>query len=112
MALTEDRVLVSVNIHISEGFKSIDIEWANRVLRDGEVISDIPHRGAYPVNADGEPDDEVVTAMGFTLAQLLGESLAGAQRSLVEQENINATLLAQNQALVAELTRLKNPIGE
>lgn len=76
---SEDRVLVTVEINVQT--QTVNIAWANRVLRDGEVISSIPHRGAYPVDDDGE----IVapgTDIGLKLTELLGEAGAYAQSQL------------------------------
>lgn len=79
MAFTEDKILVTVEINVQSN--TVNIAWANRVLKDGEVISSIPHRGAYPLDDDGEiiaPGTDI----GFKLVELLGCAGAQAQANL------------------------------
>lgn len=47
MALTEQKKLASVNHNITSN--TLEVKWLNEILRDGEVISSIPHRGSYQV---------------------------------------------------------------
>jgi hypothetical protein len=45
MALTEQRVLASVNHN--KLADALEVCWADQVLRDGEVIASTAHRCAY-----------------------------------------------------------------
>jgi len=45
MALTEEKVLANVEVCVKES--AIQVKWVNRILRDREVISQVPHRCAY-----------------------------------------------------------------
>jgi len=55
MALTEEKALASVEV-ITES-STIQAKWVNRILRDGEVISQVPHRCAYT----GDQKDQFIT---------------------------------------------------
>jgi len=45
MALTEQRVLKQVTILPQSN--SIQVQWADQILRDGELVSENFHRSAY-----------------------------------------------------------------
>ena len=45
MALTEQRVLASVNHNKMSD--ALEVTWADQILRDGEVIASTAHRCAY-----------------------------------------------------------------
>ncbi len=45
MALTEQRILKSVEVKVDSS--TIDVAWADQILRDGEVIQESIHRRAY-----------------------------------------------------------------
>lgn len=45
MALTEEKVLSNVEVCVEAS--AIQVKWINRILRDGQVISQLPHRAAY-----------------------------------------------------------------
>jgi len=45
MALTEEKILANVEVHTDAS--TIQVKWVNQILRDGEVISRVPHRCAY-----------------------------------------------------------------
>ncbi len=45
MALTEQKILKSVEVLIEQN--AVNVCWENQILRDGEVISTVPHRCAY-----------------------------------------------------------------
>lgn len=47
MALTEKRVLKSVEILHDRGLAQV--AWADQILRDDEVISEVMHRKTYSV---------------------------------------------------------------
>lgn len=80
MSLTERKYLDSIEILITA--KAINVKWIEEVLKNGVVISSNPHRGAYPLNEDGEPDESVQALIGSTLRDILGEAGEQAQRNI------------------------------
>ena len=73
MALTEQKILKSVEVLSS--INSIQVEWANQVLKDGEVISSIPHRSSYMAGeqerflAEVEGADKYVGLIDWTVKE-------------------------------------------
>jgi hypothetical protein len=67
--LTEQQILKSVEILPTQN--AINVCWMNQILRDGEIISEIPHRCAYMQDqkdqflADVEGGDKYVAAIGW-----------------------------------------------
>lgn len=45
MALTEQRILKQVAVLPEQN--AVNVQWVDQILRDGEVISEVPHRKAY-----------------------------------------------------------------
>jgi hypothetical protein len=45
MALTEQRILKQIAV-LTEA-SAINVQWADQILRDGQVISETVHRKAY-----------------------------------------------------------------
>lgn len=45
MALSEQKILKSVEVLPAQN--GVNVCWVNQIVRDGEVISEIPHRCAY-----------------------------------------------------------------
>lgn len=45
MVLTEEKALASVEVLTEASL--IQVKWINRILRDGAIISQVPHRCAY-----------------------------------------------------------------
>lgn len=43
--LTEQKVLRSVELVVDAG--TAHAKWVNQILRDGDVISEVPHRETY-----------------------------------------------------------------
>jgi len=66
MALTEKRVLKSVEILPTQS--AINVQWTDQILRDGEVISEQPHRKAYAQEQAGEFAEEVEGAADYMAA--------------------------------------------
>ena len=62
MALTEQKTLASINHNIVSS--SLEVKWLNEILRDGEVIQSIPHRGSYQV----ESKDQFIADVGADVA--------------------------------------------
>lgn len=48
MALTEEKIFAQVTRDITSN--TISVKWDNVIMRDGEVISRIPHRCVYSQN--------------------------------------------------------------
>lgn len=66
MALTEQRVLNQVSILPASG--TINVQWADQILRDGEVISQSYYRKAYTQDQRAEFEAEVEGAAGYISA--------------------------------------------
>lgn len=62
MALTEQKLLASVNRNIIGN--TLEVKWLNEILRDGEVISSIPHRCAYGI----DQKDQFIADLGAEVA--------------------------------------------
>lgn len=45
MALTEQRVLNQVTVLPNEA--TVNVQWMDQILRDGQVVASTPHRKAY-----------------------------------------------------------------
>jgi hypothetical protein len=86
MLLTEDRVLISVELLIQDS--AVNVCWANRILRDGEVIDSKPHRGAFPLDENLQPIglDEAVEG-ALNIKDILGEAGEAAQMRVGVLEN-------------------------
>lgn len=65
MALTEQKILKQVTI-LSSG--SANVQWANQILRDGEVISETYERTAYGVDQKDQFLAEVAGAENYIAA--------------------------------------------
>lgn len=63
MALTEQRILNQVTV--LPNANSINVQWADQILRDGEVISQTYHRKAYSQEQKAEFLAEVEGAEGY-----------------------------------------------
>jgi len=57
MALTEQKVLVEVSHIVIDDF--ITVKWVHQILRDGVIISAIPHRSTYTKEMKQVLKDEV-----------------------------------------------------
>ncbi len=68
MALTEQRILKQVSILPAQS--AVNVQWADQILRDGELISENFHRKAYIVDRKEEFLSEVEGAE--TYIQVLG----------------------------------------
>ena len=62
MALTEQKTLASIDHNIISN--NIEVKWLNEISRDGEVISSVPHRGAYGV----AQKDQLIADLGADVA--------------------------------------------
>jgi hypothetical protein len=66
MALTEQRILKAVTIKPTQA--AIEVQWADQILRDGEVISEQYHRKAYGADQSAEFLVEVEGAAAYVQA--------------------------------------------
>lgn len=66
MALTEQRILKQVTILPAQN--AVNVQWANQILRDGELISELPHRKAYTQDQAAEFSAEVEGAAAYAAA--------------------------------------------
>ncbi len=66
MALTEQRILKQVSILPSQS--AVNVQWADQILRDGEVISENFHRKAYTIDQKEEFLLEVEGAPNYIAA--------------------------------------------
>ena len=73
MALTEQRIINQVTVLPSQN--AINVQWADQILRDGEVISQTYHRKAYGPGqqaeflAEVEGADAYVNLIDWTVTQ-------------------------------------------
>lgn len=63
MALTEQRVLKLVTVLAQQS--AVNVQWANQILRDSEVISETYERKAYTAAQKGEFLAEVEGAASY-----------------------------------------------
>lgn len=66
MALTESTILKSVTVR--QDVSTIEVCWVNQILRDGEVVSETPHRKAYSEDQRTEFEAEVEGAAAYLAA--------------------------------------------
>lgn len=66
MALTEQTILNQVTVLPAQS--AVNVQWANQVLRDGEVISETYHRKAYTKEQQAEFEAEVTGAAAYVTA--------------------------------------------
>lgn len=62
MALAEEKALANVEVCVEAN--AIQAKWINRILRDGVVISEVPHRCAYGV----EMKEQFISDLGAGVA--------------------------------------------
>lgn len=63
MALTEQRIINQVTILPNQN--AVQVQWADQILRDGEVISQQYHRKAYGAEQRAEFEAEVEGAENY-----------------------------------------------
>lgn len=63
MALTEQRILKQVTTLPQQS--AVNVQWANQILRDGEIISETFERKAYVQEQAAEFAVEVEGAAGY-----------------------------------------------
>lgn len=68
MALTEQRILKQVTILPNQS--AVNVQWANQILRDGEVISETYERKAY--GQDQKADFIAEVSGGQSYADAMG----------------------------------------
>lgn len=66
MALSEQRILKQVSILPQQS--AVNVQWANQILRDGEVITETYERKAYTQDQAAEFASEVEGAEGYLTA--------------------------------------------
>ena len=66
MALTEQTIIKQVAVLPAQS--AINVQWANQVLRDDEVISETYHRKAYTKEQQAEFEAEVTGAATYVTA--------------------------------------------
>ena len=66
MALTEQTILKQITVLPAQS--AIQVQWANQVLRDDEVISETYHRKAYTKEQQAEFEAEVTNAGAYVAA--------------------------------------------
>ena len=66
MALTKEKVLVSVKIGVESS--TISVKWVNRIIEDGSVLSEIPHRCCYSIERKEQFLTEVEGAEQYIIA--------------------------------------------
>ena len=66
MALTEQTIIKQVAVLPAQS--AINVQWANQVLRDDEVISETYHRKAYTKEQQAEFEAEVTGAAAYVIA--------------------------------------------
>jgi hypothetical protein len=66
MAFTEQTILNQVTVLPAQS--AINVQWANQVLRDDEVISTTYHRKAYVKEQQAEFEAEVTGAAHYVTA--------------------------------------------
>jgi hypothetical protein len=63
MALTEQRILNQITV--LPNANAINVQWADQILRDGEVISEQYHRKAFGPGQQSEFEAEVEGAAAY-----------------------------------------------
>ncbi len=66
MSLTEQRILKAVTVKPTQG--AIEVQWADCIYRDGDVISEQYHRKAYMAEQQAEFVAEVEGAASYVAA--------------------------------------------
>lgn len=109
--ITRDRILVGVTINVVAF--TIDVLWADRLIEDGQVIGQENHRGAYPINAQMEFDDDVRSLLGASLQDIIGATACVVQKKLIAANNLASELnvsLAHALDSIEALTVEKNSL--
>lgn len=89
MSLQERRTLKEICLLVDRS--SINVLWADEILKDGIVLHSTDHRGAYPLDESGHVDPSVASLLGGTLTQIIGSMADGLQQNLtVAQQQIVA----------------------
>ena len=63
MALTEQRIINQITV--LPNANAINVQWADQILRDGEIISQTYHRKAYGAGQKAEFEAEVEGSVGY-----------------------------------------------
>ena len=81
MALTEQRIIKQVTVIPTNN--AINVQWANQILRDGEVISETNERKAYGPGQQAEFTAEVAGASDYV--DLINWNPSGSTASVIPQ---------------------------
>jgi hypothetical protein len=103
MALTEDRILVSFEINVAAN--SIGVLWKDRILRDGVVISEFNHRGAYGLVA-GELPADIQQLVGSSLHQFTSAAVDSFYQEVVQLRSDLATAIAEKETILVAMQQL------
>lgn len=66
MALSEQRILKQVAILPAQS--AVNVQWANQILRDGELVSETYERKAYTAEQKAQFEAEVEGATAYVTA--------------------------------------------
>jgi ElaB/YqjD/DUF883 family membrane-anchored ribosome-binding protein len=110
MALSEEKILTSIEYNLEAS--TINVLWKIRIFRDGVLFNESNHRGAYPVDEQGNVDDEVRTLLGKSLQEILGEASSNAQREHNQLRANLEQLQVVNESLTTEKDFLINSVQE
>lgn len=66
MALTEQRIIKTITVKPES--QTIEVQWADQILRDGQVCSEQYHRKAYASTERAAFEAEVEGAAGYAAA--------------------------------------------
>jgi len=81
MAVTRPRILAGYEIKLTTN--TIQIEWEDRVVVDGEIVSRSHHRGAYEL-VNGDLPQHIQDEFGISLASLASEALLSFTKANAE----------------------------
>lgn len=117
MALLERRTLKEICLLVDRS--SINVLWADEIVKDGTVIHSTDHRGAYPLDETGQVDPSIASLLGGTLTQIIGNVADGLQQSLtVAQQRISAlengmsTAVQEREDIAAQLAQANDTITQ
>jgi hypothetical protein len=72
MSITKDQVLISYKINLHSG--AIEIEWAERTMEDGALLSYRPVCGAYEL-IDGDLPEHIKEEFGISMASITSSTV-------------------------------------
>lgn len=110
MAFTQDRILSSIEYNLIA--KTINVAWKDRVLNNGVVVFEENHRGAYPVDENGEVDPAVQTLLGQTLQDILGDAASQALANSISLQNTIDQLVSDHETAINNLNSQINNLNQ